>query len=325
MDMVDWTCWRLIPLLDGQDPPGSDDHLQPSSQQEDPLLASQQATSSAEAPLAHHPAVGKSSVAAEAAPTSSAPSTAADRLPDGLPLSQAGSLIRLAGHGGTHHEPPAASLVQGAPGAHVEAAGGAVHSSPESRISDPAAPSAALSEPPASGVPGSQVKSLPAEDIKVELPPQPKSEFKYQAEHIEGPPKKRSRLSRSSAAYTDGIDQQHGPVLAAEVGLQDDGMAVEERPKGKRPVAAAVFCAFGAGLAQLPFIATQLGERRRGHARSLCNAVSTPLAIHVLFSFAVDSSATRVAAWRCNAIETHLASLPCCHPPDFDEAWQCLL
>lgn len=266
-------------MCNGQDPPGSGDHLQPNAQQGQPFLASQQATSAAEAQLTHHPAAGYPGATAEAAPAGCTASVAGDRLPDGRPSSQAGNLTWPAELRGSPHEPSMAGLEAGPSGAQVEAEGAVPQSSPDSGLPGPAAPMAALAESPTSAVQGGPVKLQPADNIKVAPPTHPKPEYTYQAEHIEVPPKKRSRLSRSSAAHGDGGDQQPELGFAPEVGLHDEPVVVEERPKGKRPVAAAVFCAFGAGLAQLPFIATQLGERRRGHARSLCNAVSTPFVL----------------------------------------------
>ena len=75
------------------------------------------------------------------------------------------------------------------------------------------------------------------------------------------------------------LDCEEPAPAAAATALPEVVLPAEERPKGKRPVAATVFCSFGAGLAQLPFIATQLGERRRGHARSLCNAVCNSICL----------------------------------------------
>ncbi|KAK9841250.1 hypothetical protein WJX74_002613 [Apatococcus lobatus] len=118
-----------------------------------------------------------------------------------------------------------------------------------------------------------------ATQVKREAPQEGGSEpvhgLKAEAEQPEGPPKKRPRC-----------------------GVADAGVVIEERPKGKRPVAAAVFCAFGAGLAQLPFIATQLGERRRGHARSLCNAVEGLLASSGVATMCVPATYEAFPTWK---------------------------
>ncbi len=125
-------------------------------------------------------------------------------------------------------------------------------------------------------------------DVKAELPVPAPQQQAVKSEPIEGrrgagPPRKRSRLSKASHVFDDPedtvpeFDTEAVGALAAE--MPEAGASAEERPKGKRPVAATVFCSFGAGLAQLPFIATQLGERRRGHARTLCNAVCRLLSV----------------------------------------------
>ncbi|KAK9836206.1 hypothetical protein WJX84_010859, partial [Apatococcus fuscideae] len=112
-------------------------------------------------------------------------------------------------------------------------------------------------------------------------------------------PRKRSRLSRSSYPDADIDALLAVPEAAPALGLPDAGIVdAEEKPKGKRPVAAAVFCAFGAGLAQLPFIATQIGERRRGHARSLCNAVESLLSCSGVATLCVPATYEAFPTWK---------------------------